>query len=444
MQKLRGRRELLQLDLKKPSPGVEDSFNNDDDETVEEFYQDAKLPRIIYKNATKSICSDVRFRLQFIDQCRLFPETKKIIDEIMASIEDDFENIEEAWIARAKFSLDNKTKVPGGFLMSPWDSQMSKKRKYRELAEPEQNDALDILEEATDTVCTPKMFRESVSFVKSYIGQLSDKNGETNLSNIRKAQITVATTFLKSIVKKAEANNIMSSDPELAVEFADILVATGSTSDALRIMKNATDRRKDCCACPQIWLKRAEITARISPYLTSSCKVLRKSLQEVPLHNEGYCDLLSKLFLNLLLLSTTIESSVMEKEVASIYDKILLCFCNQADSRRTTAYTIPSLSLSYLQLASSRQNLQLMREISTKLLNSSNYLNHSNITESELFDMKVLLKHCIAHEKVALNFGGSRKSRQKLTHLCEAAFDFFMKNDRPEIADSFMAIKDKN
>jgi U3 small nucleolar RNA-associated protein 6 len=410
IQKLRGRRELLQLGLKRPKiVDNDDSDENDENAPIESFYEDAKLPRIIFRNAIKSIPKDVAFRIQFIDQCRLFPQTQIIIDEIMGSIEGDFGEVEEAWIARAKFAMgsDNGSNRKGFLAPSSSPSPLEEedgndslgKRKHNDEIENAANvrdDPLQILAEATDCVKTPKMFMETISFARSYIDHLCSNSEGNELSAATKRDIMNAGILLKNVVKKAIDTAEYSAD--LVVECTTVLTELGSPKEALDFIEGIVKHNKDCNGSAKCWMKYAEIKTRLTGDLSVPCKLYRRALKQIPLHDENHKPLLLKLFSDLLVLSSMEESSSYERELESLYDKILLI--NHQKNESEDMLSLPSIALAYIKHLISRGNMNLVRKVYSKLLFTSNYTKLEDKTDGEISDMKAFIDQCIVLEKI--------------------------------------------
>jgi hypothetical protein len=93
IQKMRGRREVLQLDGAMGKKMAEsDMFSG-------------KVPLLVYQGAIRAVPDDVAFRLDFLHILRDFPQTEMLETAILDSIERDFSGDTEAWIARAAHAL---------------------------------------------------------------------------------------------------------------------------------------------------------------------------------------------------------------------------------------------------------------------------------------------------------------------------------------------------
>ncbi len=452
IQKIRGRRELLQLGLKKNKIVEDDeSEGSDDNANIDSFCEEAKLPRIIYKNAIKAVPQDVVFRIKFIDQCRLFPQTQVIIDEIMTSIENDFGEVEEAWIARAKFAVDDSSSdssEKSGFLASSQidyqkAEQNTTKRKHNEIycSREVRDDAFQILNQATDSLQTPKMFMEAISFARSFINHLCSNLDENELSPRSKRQILKAGNLLKNIVGKVIASGMLSS--ELAVECTNILTELGSPAKALDFITEIIRNNGDCQSRAECWLKYAEVKARVTGDLLASCRILRNSLKIIPLHDKGHKAILKKLFSDLLVLSSTEFSTARQKELVSIYDKLLL-INHQKDQSEDVVVTLPSLSSAYMKQLTSRGGIESVRKVYGKLVFTSNYLQTPNKSVQEIMDIRSFFDQCIIVEKIGLKFSKEGKDQKRqLMRLYDAAFVFFNQNGYSGIADKYTRMKNK-
>jgi len=97
VQRMRGRREILQLE------GVASKS------MTENALFSGGIASIVYKNAVKAVDEreedGLEFRLEFLRLCREFPQTEKIEREIIDSIQSDFPTSPLAYVARAQYAL---------------------------------------------------------------------------------------------------------------------------------------------------------------------------------------------------------------------------------------------------------------------------------------------------------------------------------------------------
>eukprot|EP00979_Chaetoceros_neogracilis_P010103 scaffold2368_cov289-Chaetoceros_neogracile.AAC.28 len=451
IQKLRGRKDVLQLDMKKPKI-VDQSDSSegeeDNDEALESFYEEAKLPRIIYRNAIKAVPNEILFRVKFVEQCKLFPQTDVIVDEIKESIEQDFEDNEEAWIARANFAVDTEgdndnTKKIGFLADNDEDLTVSKKRKHddNEISVGQDN-PLKILDDATDSIESPSMFLQTIAFVKSYIRHIStQEGGSDDLSASSKRKIQYAGKFLLQVVEKTSVHGIVS--PELAIECTSVLLNLALPSNALEYIENLVKNREECRSHALCWIKYAEVKARVEGDALISCKIMRTALKVIPLHDGGYKCLLSKLFVDLLTLSAVSPSLSREKEIALLYEKFLLI--NHRKETIGNDLTLPALSSAYINHLAAKGNTDSIRRTYTKLIFNSNYPRLPDKSGEEIEDMKTLFDQCINVENICKKRDGTDPKQQKrqLGLLYDAAFQFFTQNGYSGVADGFTRRKNK-
>ena len=455
IQKLRGRRDHLQLGLKK-SKIVEDSDASDDEDdknsNLESFFEEAKLPRIIYKNAIKAVPSDVLFRVKFLEQCKLFPQTEIIVDEIMDSIEEDFGEHEEAWIARAKFAVDYETdgNKEIGFMKSrsakdtnnDKDESKSRKRKQVDTDIAMRSDPFEVLKEATETIQTPKMFMETMNFVKAYTQHAcAQEDINESMTMDTKRKILKAGTFMKRIIEKIVNNGI--TTPDLVVEVTSTLFELSMSSNALQYIENIMNSNEMCKTSAKCWIKYADVKAIVSADSSLSCKVLRRGHKVIPLHDPGHRQIISKLFMNLLSLASLSSSNAKEKELLSLYDKILLTSSRRKEDEE--GINLPSLSLCFLKYLVTKSDLATATKVYKKLIFHSNYLHLSDKTSEEMYEMDTLFQTVIALEKINVREAtGDKQKRRNLSLVYDAAHSFFSEHGYPRKADHFTKLKNKD
>jgi U3 small nucleolar RNA-associated protein 6 len=456
IQKLRGRKEILKIGQDTSKHGTNDDgdkreIREEDKEEVQgeeldALIENAKLPRIIYKNAIKAIPRDVMFRVKFVEQCKLFPQTKFIVDEIMQSIEEDFGNVEEAWISRARiavdFGMDSENRI--GFMIEPEknDDTKVKKRKRIDVDDSEMG-PLQIIEEATYSIRSPKMFMEAIKFTKWYINVILEKEKDRHeISAETKHQLAQAGLFLKRIVDKARIGDIVS--PELSIECTSALVHLGHPTDAVEYLERLMNENADCRSNVLCWLKYADVKAKVEDRPIVFCKIVRKALDSIPLHSAGHKMLLSQLFLNLLSISSTESTTFHDQELSLLFEKLILIdhqLQNNEDFGETV--TLPSLCLAYMNYASHKGDTTLSRRICNRIIFSSNYTLLPDKSPREIGDMKSLFQQCIVVEKSIVEQKHEDRKR-KLTRLFDAATDFFIRNGCDRIANDFTKMKNEN
>lgn len=452
IQKIRGRKEVLKVvgnDSKSEvtnDDGEQDEEAEEEDE-LESLVKNAKLPRIIYKNAIKAIPGNVMFRVRFVEQCKLFPETQIIVDEIMESIETDFGNVEEAWISRAKISMDlgKDREIKKGFMVEPEkDDDHKKKRKRDDSAQsPGQAEPLCILDEATDSIRTPKMYLETISITKWFINHILEKEKDDNeLSEETKRQVSDIGLFMKRMITKARRYDIVS--PELSVECASILLQLGHPSDAVEYIEQAVNNNAECKASALCWLKYAQVKSEVAQRPTVFCNIIRKALDLLPLNSDGYKLLLSQLFVCLLELSSLERTAAHDEELSLLYDKLLLIDhkIQKKEDMVDEGITLPSLCSAYINYAINKGEESLSRKIYHKIIFGSNYTQLPNKTTEEISGMHTLYQQSIDIEKSDTQQKYETK-RRKLISIFDAAVEFFTMNGCDRISNDFLKMKNE-
>eukprot|EP00551_Chaetoceros_affinis_P004239 CAMPEP_0203665120 /NCGR_PEP_ID=MMETSP0090-20130426/2390_1 /ASSEMBLY_ACC=CAM_ASM_001088 /TAXON_ID=426623 /ORGANISM="Chaetoceros affinis, Strain CCMP159" /LENGTH=707 /DNA_ID=CAMNT_0050528575 /DNA_START=85 /DNA_END=2208 /DNA_ORIENTATION=- len=458
IQKLRGRREILQLNLDANGKGSTNqdgdhdtggSNDDEDDVVAAEIDESVKLPLIIYNNAIKSIPNDIAFRMQFIEQSKLFPETQSLVSHIMKTVESDFENMEDAWIARACFVIDNQhseaTKKNGFFLTNEpngeTDDSTLRKRKIAEISNGKNNvpddKLVETLREATEAITSPNMFLESIILLRNYMTKLTssleeeDEEGEyddddDDIAEAIRKRISKIIQFIVQLINEAESK--VTVTPVLAIEMVTCLLELGLSSQSLKLMKRLTDENPECKKDPNCWLKIVEISELNGSNPKSSSKILRRALEYIPLHDPGHKDILSRLFMNLL---TTSSKASYDEELSSTYEKILLLSSNNTEQSRIS---IPMISLAYLNYATNKNDINLIRRVYKKLLYNSSYCQSALTSAEDVKNMKIFFDKCLTFEKQELKMSRSNQSSEKrckhmLNGLFDAAFKYFINID---------------
>ena len=457
IQKLRGRREILQL-----QQDIAESKNdrNENDKDVE-VDKSLKLPEVIFTNAIKSIPDDAAFRIQFMRQCKLFPQTQTLINLILESVEKDFQNVEEVWIERARLMLEHENSDDDkdvGFLKRSDSDQneendtttSTRKRKRVEISEGDEK-ILEILKEATDSIQTPQMFLKSLTFLRLYFSKmcisLEEDSDDADGVIIMKERMTAIIRFSVQLMNEAESK--VSMTPELAIEMANCLSEFGLPSQSQSLMKRLTNDNLQCKNDSKCWLKIVELSEssddddenQKEKNLKSSNNILRKALKWIPIHDPGHLDILSKLFLNLL--SSTKTNKSKDDELSSTYEKILL-ISHQKDNQ---GVSIPILSLAYLRHVrmmngdNDDNHFHLLRRVYSKFLFHSNYCESPPKTQEDAEIMKDIFDECLLVERMLMKkstfkSGNDKQQKRHLLNLYDAAYKYFMDvNDK--LANSY-------
>lgn len=439
IQKLRGRREILNLQ-NQTNQNADDNCREDEEIDMEELDNNLKLPHIIYRNAIKSIPSDVSFRMFFVEQCKLFPKTEALVKFIMDSIEEDFQKIEEAWIARAQFLVDNDhtNETNKGFMLCNKPTtddesvdNASRKRKRKNLSD---SDAIDqkvvqTLSDAVDTVQTPEMFIESLDFLREYIAKLSDMIDEDDEHDATKKRMSKMISATIRLINSAESAIVVT--PTLAIEMANILHELGLSDQSFQLIKRLTNESTECKKSAHCWLKIVEISEQLdmdeseTKTIKSSIKLLQKALKIIPMHDSGYIQILLKIFQNFLELA---PRGNYDDELFSTYEKILLLF-KQND---TGKISFPALALKYLLYVINNKDMNMVRKVYQKLLFNSNCSKNLLRDNSDSNVMQVYFDKCLEIETIDLKSkhkDSDKRQTHRVKNLYKAASRFFQLYD---------------
>ncbi len=444
IQKLRGRREILSLENSADAGDKSDNSN----EGTDELESSLKLPHIIYKNAIKSIPSDVSFRMKFVEQCKLFPKTKVLVRLVIESIEQDFQSNEEAWITRTQLLIDNNQsdEMNKGFMLSnkPFNddddddsadnNNTSRKRKREELGGSEDIDekVIKTLNDAVNIVQTPKMYVESLVFLKRYIAKLSDlhDNGDDGTKS-RMAKL------ISTVIQQINmAENAVAITAELAIEMSTILYELGLSDQSLQLIKRLTDENPQCKENANCWLKIVEISEQgnidqvETKTIKSSIKLLRKALRIVPMYDSGYIRILSQLFINLLTIAPKINK---DDELFITYEQLLLLY----QQNEETEISLPAIALAYLRYAK-KKDVNIARKVYQKLLFHSNSCENLLSSDEDVQMMRVYFDECLELEESIKTSSKSKTKQQKqlLNNLYNAASKLFQTIDE-KLAHSY-------
>ena len=439
IQKLRGRREILNLQ-NPTNQNTDDYSHEDEDNDLDELDSSLKLPHIIYKNAIKAIPSDVSFRMLFVEQCKLFPKTEVLVKFIMDSIEEDFQKIEEAWIARAEFLVDNDqiNETNKGFMLcnkpttdDKSDDSASRKRKRKNLSDCHAIDqkVVQTLSDAVDTVQTPEMFIKSLSFLREYIAKLSDLIDESYEHDATKKRMAKMISATIQLINTAE--NVITVTPSLAIKMTTILHELGLSDQSYQLIKRLTNEITECKKSAHCWLKIVDISEQLdideseTKTIKSSIKLLRKALKIIPMYDSGYIQILSKLFQNFL------ELAPMENyddELFATYEKILLLYIQN----ETEKISFPTLALKYLLHMINNEDINMARKVYQKLLFNSNCSKNLVRDEGDANVMQVYFDKCLEIETIHLKSDHTdpdKKQTHRVMNLYKAASRFFQQYD---------------
>jgi len=271
LQKLRGRREILQLS-EKASTG--------DNKAANDSFADAPIPMIVYKNAVKAVPESVAFRMKFLDVCRLFPQTETLEKEITESMEKDFSDKPEAWIARVSYVAgkgDAVEEEAGGFVVDADGDEVdhpSKKRRTDQYLDP----VLKILGESIEALPTAEMYSMAIQFAREYTEEHTESKEKT-------------IEFIDNLFEKASNDDKVVAS-ELVLEQSDYLACEGKVEAAIQCLKDfsmlqATDA--------SVSLQLAQLL-KINNEMQEAINELERCLKLTPVHDADYMKVLLELF----------------------------------------------------------------------------------------------------------------------------------------------------
>ena len=409
LQKLRGRREILQLQQQE-----------------EESQYDYSIPIVVYDNAIASIPDNVTFRLKFLDQCRLFPQTESVETHIMTSIGRDFSQECEAWIARAAFAAernDNTEQAVGFAIVEEIDEEPSTKRQRAS------SPVLSVIEQATEALPTAEMYLSSIQFLRSYAAQQAHAETENEVKECNE--------FIHCLFREAAAKEIVSF--ELVLEEADALVQEGKLDKAIEVLQTYATSQEHVEA--PVWLQWAKLCLGTNK---SPSTILRKALDRTPLHSKEQMMILLELFGALLMEAADGES--LEKkscELQQLFQRMMLLSAGTHTSFHDAAVfgidSVAQACLHYLLHVMSTGGIEAARRVYEQVLFQSNYgqVPHGK-SASELEVMKEVIDECIRLEKAE-----KPKKKQILGRLYAAAIELF-RDAQPAIADSYGSRRDND
>ena len=209
IQKMRGRREILQLHGKRSKAMEESGTYN------------GEVPRLIFAQAIKSVPNDVAFRLKFLDMCAEFPQTEEVESMILESIKSDFSTNEEAWVARALHYYKGGTDV---------------------------QTAISTIEEGIETVSSATMYIAAVNFGKKVCESLP---AESSLA---------VANWVGSVLQKA--SSIDKTSVDLQQMRAEFFLNTGEVGKAVVILESGCKEFGNEQNSVDLWVLWGSVLAR--------------------------------------------------------------------------------------------------------------------------------------------------------------------------------------
>ena len=416
IQKLKGRREILRL--------TEHDDDDDNDDSL-------AIPTVVYNNAIQAIHDSVVFRLQFLDQCRMFPSTESVEEHIVETIARDFENDVQAWIARAAYSSDkNNVETAAGFVVDEHErEERVAKRLKTETAVGKP--VWKVLEEAIVALPTAEMYVKSIQFLRSYGMEQQDHTAEE------------CTNFVRKLLKEAEENKIASS--ELVLEEADVLLQEGKLSEAIHVLQAFATLTPNMEA-PSVWLSWAKLCAESDKSDSSASRILRMALDRTPLHSKEQMIILLELFGALLMEASSDDTDEHDykSELAQLFERMLLLSAGTvaAPSNNEEAVfgigSVAAACLQYFRFSLLVGGIEDARRVYEQVLYRSNYGTNGEKMDVELELIEEFIDECIQLEKKE-----TRKKKQRLSRLYDAAIKLF-DSSNPGLADSYRSQRDSD
>mmetsp|Transcript_17732 Transcript_17732/g.26423 ORF Transcript_17732/g.26423 Transcript_17732/m.26423 type:complete len:631 (-) Transcript_17732:182-2074(-) len=310
--KLRGRRDLLKIGF------VSNAEENEADEYGVQGLIDGGVPRFIFKKAIEKIPESLKLRLDFLDLCSQFPGTEKVMEEILTSIETDFGDNEDAWIARASHALysrtidddDDKDLVDKDNGDSPFDGTS--------LLAKNVISALDVLDEASRHLPhSSKLISHNSRFMEKILMEECRGDDNEDVSQLLQKRI-------ERLYERAKDN----LDATMYEAYSNFLAfRCGSLNKACELLEGATADEK-CRESASLWVKRSKMEQmrQDDDDLSSDVpmSILRCAAKAIPSTKEGHISIL----LATLDLSLTRTRPESKHDCHSLFSRILLLLLN--------------------------------------------------------------------------------------------------------------------
>lgn len=316
IQKMQGRRAILMGgDANKDNDDKDDDKDKDEDTT--EQWDAYRMPTLVYDNAIKAIPDSVAFRLQFLDQCRLFPNTEKMQAHIVDTIRRDCEGQPEAWIARAMYAWekskslgndnDSSDELSTGFVRTEAVEQeaaapLAKRRRKGAVTAVEEHKSSNdpvvaVLEGAVEALETQDMYLQAIEFTMSYLEQLQsgkddeDSDSDAEDSSDKEERIEAVHKFVKKLLKDAAALGLNSFSMVLA--HVDYLESCDKTSDAIKVLAAFVESTPGDKVPATVWTKWASLVSPRS--MPTAIGILKRATKQVPMTESDHMVVLLEL-----------------------------------------------------------------------------------------------------------------------------------------------------
>lgn len=452
VQKLRGRREILELGLNKdvlpPEENEGSDGENDQGKRGVQLPSTLLLPsQIIFKNAIKSIPDNIQFRLRFVETCRMFPQTEQLEQYVMDSVTEDFGESVEGWVARISYadegckkraSKRGKVTENVGFLSV--DSEEDDDGRPTKKARKENDPALALIDKALEAVPTPSMYLECARFLRMRIQRLLEDRGDDEVNYLLQASedsVQAAqrhAEILDGIYSLANENKVSSTS--LTLDNANFLLSIGLPEKAEKLLAAAC--RVDI-ADASLQLRWSQVSQRMEAAgmkpSSSSASILRRALTNIPMHKRSpYLMVLTELMNQVMIMGP--PSKAVDEELKALFQKMLLVaqgseFSVRPESKNEESehdeQNLAAAFLSYFRYTV-LNNTSAARSIYTSVLYHSNYGKKcSEMSTGEIQSMKLFFDACIQYETTNKPSTPKEKKshKQQLRKLYESAVSFF-------------------
>lgn len=466
VQKLRGRREILELGLNKDGLPLEeekkeasDGENDGGKRKGVQIRSTLLLPaQIIFKNAIKAIPNIIQFRLRFVETCRMFPQTEQLETCIMDSVTEDFGESVEAWVARisyadeasrkhastkSKHSNADNNNAAIGFLTVDNDEGESRPTK---MVRKENDPALSLIAEALEAVPSPSMYLECARFLRMRIQLLLERTEEDETNYLLKSGEDAVQAaqrhaeMLDGIYSSANENKV--SSISLTLDNADFLMSVGLPERADQLLGAAcrvdtTDAR--------LHLRWSNLSQRMEAAgmkpLSSSVSILRRALGNIPMHDRAsFLIVLTELMSQIMIIGP--PSKAVDVELKALFQKALMVAQgsrfsipqeNKNEESADEEQNLAATFLSYFRYTV-LNNTSAARSIYTSVLYHSNYGRKcSEMSAAEIQSMKSLFDACIQFEMANKPYSSKETKNAQKRQLCklyESAVSFFSGDSR--------------
>jgi len=422
VQKLKGRREIMRL---------EGEQENDTAKTSDSL----AIPTVVYDNAIQAIPDSVVFRLEFLDQCNLFPSTEKVEAHIIQTIARDFEEDAQAWIARAAHVANKSDETESEAVGFQVDEQQDKEEEHDSKRQKKDSDGtsscnpvLTVLEEAIEALPTAEMYVKSIQFLRSYMQQ-QEEDEEYQL-------------FIHKLLIQAKDKEISST--HLTLEEANVLVHEGKLKSAIDVLKQSAiiSNKMEAVA---VWLQWAKLSAVSKESDTSASRVLYMALERTPLHSKEQMVILLELIGALLMEATSKDGNEYDykKELAQLFERMLLLSAGtvtapfEENEAEFGIHSVAAACLHFLRYSLSTGGTDAARRVYEQVLYRSNYgSDGNNKSGAELQALKEFMDESLEMEK-------SNKKKQRLGRVYDAAIKLFDQVN-PTVADSYRSRRDSD